>query len=125
MDLDPSTKGKLAGVRDRMASALRTAREAGLRIGSGSDLIGPNQQRRGEELRIRAELESPMQALVSATSVNANLLGIGETVGQIRVGMQADLVAWQSDPLEDAKAFANPEMAALVVKGGTVMKNTL
>jgi imidazolonepropionase-like amidohydrolase len=66
-----------------------------------------------------------MQALVSATSVNANILGIGETVGQIRVGMQADLVAWQSDPLEDAKAFANPEMAALVVKGGTVMKNTL
>jgi imidazolonepropionase-like amidohydrolase len=125
MDLDPSTQGKLAGVRDRMASALRVAREAGLRIGSGSDLIGPNQQRRGEELRIRAELESPMQALVSATSVNANLLGIGETVGQIRVGMQADLVAWQSDPLEDAKAFANPEMAALVVKGGTVMKNTL
>jgi imidazolonepropionase-like amidohydrolase len=125
MDLDPSTQGKLAGVRDRMASALRVAREAGLRIGSGSDLIGPNQQRRGEELRIRAELESPMQALVSATSVNANILGIGETVGQIRIGMQADLVAWQSDPLEDAKAFANPEMAALVVKGGTVMKNTL
>jgi imidazolonepropionase-like amidohydrolase len=123
MDLDPSTQHKLAGVRDKMATALRVAREAGLRIGSGSDLIGPNQQRRGEELRIRAELETPMQALVSATTVNAEILGISETVGQIRVGLQADLVAWQTDPLEDAKAFGNPEMAALVVKGGLVMKD--
>jgi imidazolonepropionase-like amidohydrolase len=38
----------------------------------------------------------------SATSVNADILGIGETVGILRVGMQADRVAWQRDPLQDA-----------------------
>jgi imidazolonepropionase-like amidohydrolase len=64
-----------------------------------------------------------MRALVSATSVNADILGIGRAVGLIRVGMQADMVAWQNDPLQDAKAFANPEMAALVVKGGRVVKD--
>jgi len=122
MDLDPSAQPRVAGVRERMVSALRIARETGLRIGSGSDLIGPYQARRGEELRLRAELESPMQALVSATSVNANILGLDD-VGLIRVGMQADLVAWQADPLEDAKAFADPDMAALVVKGGQVVKD--
>ena len=106
-----------------MASALRIARTAGLRIGLGSDLIGPHQQRRGEELRLRSELESPMQALVSATSVNANILGVDEVVGTVRVGMRADLVAWQNDPLEDAKVFADPEMAVLVVKSGRVMKD--
>jgi imidazolonepropionase-like amidohydrolase len=36
--------------------------------------------------------------------------------------MQADLVAWQRDPLEDAKVFADPDMAALVVKAGRVVK---
>jgi imidazolonepropionase-like amidohydrolase len=123
MDLDPSTFDRITGVRDRMAAALKVARAAGVRIGSGSDLIGPHQQRRGEELRIRAELESPMQALVSATSVNADILGLGQTTGQIKVGLQADLVAWQSNPLEDAKAFADPDMAALVVKGGTIAKD--
>lgn len=123
MDLDPSTRGRVAGVRDRMASALRVSRAAGLRIGLGSDLIGPHQQCRGEELRLRAELESPMQALVSATSVNADILGLGETVGLIRVGMRADLIAWQSDPLLDAKAFADPGMAALVVQGGRIAKD--
>ncbi|GHH34941.1 peptidase M38 [Lentzea cavernae] len=123
MDLDPATKDRVAGVRDRMASALRTARAAGLRIGLGSDLIGPHQRRRGEELRLRSELESPMQALVAATRVNADILGLGETVGQIRAGMRADLVAWQSNPLKDAKAFADPQMAALVVKGGLTVKD--
>lgn len=123
MDLNPSAQERVAGVRERMASALRTARAAGVRIGLGSDLIGPHQQRRGEELRLRSELESPMQALVSATSVNAEILGIGESVGVIRVGMQADMVAWQSDPLQDGKAFGDPEMAALVVKSGRVVKD--
>ena len=123
MDLDPSTKDRIAGVRDRMASALRVSRAAGLRIGLGSDLIGPHQQRRGEELRLRAELETPMQALVSATSVNADIVGLGDSVGLIRVGMRADLVVWQSNPLEDAKAFADPDMAVVVVKNGQIAKD--
>ena len=124
MDLDPAIRDKAAGVAQQMATALSVARAAGLRIGLGSDLIGPHQQRRGEELRLRAELESPMQALVSATSVNADILGIGSSVGTIAVGMRADLVAWKSDPLADAKAFADPDMAALVVKAGSVLKET-
>jgi imidazolonepropionase-like amidohydrolase len=122
MDLDPRTRDKLTGVRQQMATALGISRAAGLRIGLGSDLIGPHQQRRGEELRIRAELESPMQALVSATRDNADILGISGEVGTIQVGMRADLVAWQQDPLEDAKVFADPDMAALVVKAGQIVK---
>jgi imidazolonepropionase-like amidohydrolase len=122
MDLDPGVRDRLAGVRQRMASALETSRAAGLRIGLGSDLIGPNQRRRGEELRLRAELESPMRALVSATSVNADILGLGGKVGTIRVGMRADMVAWRRDPLQDAAVFADPDMAVLVVKDGRIMK---
>jgi imidazolonepropionase-like amidohydrolase len=122
MDLDPATRDRVAGVRQRMASALEISRAAGLRIGLGSDLIGPHQRRRGEELRLRAELESPMHALVSATSVNAGILGLGETVGTIRAGMRADLVAWHQDPLQDAKVFADPDLAVLVVKDGRVVK---
>ncbi|MEV0110457.1 amidohydrolase family protein [Nocardia sp. NPDC050799] len=124
LDVAPATVQRAAGVYERMASALRISRAAGLRIGLGSDLIGPLQDRRGEELRLRSELESPMQALVSATSVNANILGVDEVVGTVRVGMRADMVAWQQDPLEDAKAFADPKMAVLVVKGGDIVKDT-
>ncbi|GAA2981471.1 imidazolonepropionase-like amidohydrolase [Microbacterium terrae] len=122
MDLDAATRDRVSGVRERMAAALKTARSAGVRIGLGTDLIGPHQERRGEELRLRAELESPMQALVSATRDNADILGIGDSVGMIRVGMRADLVGWRKDPLEDASVFADPNMAALVVKAGRIMK---
>lgn len=122
-DVNPLTASRAAGIRDRMASAVEIARSNGLRIGLGSDLIGPNQQRRGEELRIRSELESPMQALVSATSVNANILRVGHTVGTVRVGMRADLTVWQQDPLEDPRVFADPKMAVLVVKSGATVKD--
>ena len=122
MDLDPTARDRAAGVRQRMATALEISRAAGLRIGLGSDLIGPNQPRRGQELRLRAELESPMQALVSATSVNADILGLGGNVGMIRVGMRADMVAWRQDPLHDPRVFADPDMAALVVKAGRMVK---
>jgi imidazolonepropionase-like amidohydrolase len=122
MDLDPAARERVGGVRERMAAALGIARTAGVRIGLGTDLIGPHQQRRGEELRLRAELESPMQALVSATRVNADIVGLGETVGMIRVGMRADLVAWRHNPLQDPAVFADPDMAALVVKAGRIMK---
>jgi len=73
-------------------------------------------------LRLRAELESPMQALVSATRVNADILGIGDVVGMLRVGMAADMVAWQRNPLDDPRVFADPDMAAFVVKAGRIMK---
>lgn len=122
MDLDAATRDRAAGVHGRMASALEVARAAGVRIGLGSDLIGPDQRRRGEELRMRAELESPMHALVSATSVNADILGIGDTVGTIRVGMRADIVVWRDDPLRTPETFADPDMAALVVKAGRIVK---
>lgn len=123
MDVMPDAVQRLAGVRERMVSALRASRAAGLRIGLGSDLIGPHQKRRGEELRLRAELESPMAALVAATSANADILGLADVIGRIDVGMRADLVAWQNDPLENAKVFADPDQAVLVVKDGTVMKD--
>lgn len=122
LDVDPSTRVRLAGTRRRMVEALRISREAGVRIGLGSDLLGPGQHRRGEELRLRAELESPMLALVSATRVNADILGIGATVGMLRVGMDADMVAWKRNPLDDARIFADPDMAAFVVKAGRIMK---
>ncbi|MFC4563298.1 hypothetical protein ACFO4E_15655 [Nocardiopsis mangrovi] len=38
-----------------------------------------------------------MRALVSATGVNADILGLGETVGMIRVATQADMVARRQD----------------------------
>ena len=121
--LGDSIRERVAGVRERMTEALRVAKETGVRIGLGSDLIGPAQDRRGEELRLRAELETPMDALVAATKTNAEILGLSAEVGVIEAGMQADLVLWKANPLEDPKVFSDPANAVLVVQAGRVVKD--
>ncbi|MYW89818.1 amidohydrolase family protein [Amycolatopsis rubida] len=121
--LNESIRERVLGVRERMAEALAVARKAGLRIGLGSDLIGPAQHHRGEELALRAALETPMEALVAATKTNAEILGLSGEVGVIAPGLQADFVLWNGNPLENPHLFADPANAIVVVKAGHVVKD--
>lgn len=121
--LSPAVRAKLGDVQNQMAGAMKISRAHGLKIGLGSDLIGPDQGRRGDELRIRAELEDALTALTSATVTNAEILGIADEVGALEVGKRADIVAWRENPLENPKVFADPDNAVLVIKNGDVVKD--
>ncbi|WP_406633139.1 amidohydrolase family protein [Amycolatopsis sp. WGS_07] len=121
--LGESTRERVLGVRERMAEALAVAEEAGVRIGLGSDLIGPAQDRRGEELSLRAALQTPMEALVAATKTNAEILGLSGRAGVLAPGMQADFVLWNGNPLENPKLFSDPANAIVVVKAGRIAKD--
>lgn len=121
--LNESIRDRVLGVRERMAEALAVAKEAGLRIGLGSDLIGPGQDRRGEELRLRAELETPMEALVAATKTNAEILGLSGEVGVIAPGRQADFVLWNGNPLDNPQLFSDRDNAVVVVQAGRIVKD--
>ena len=59
----------------------------------------------------------PLEALRSATSVNARLFHLEARVGTLRPGLLADLVAVQGDPSADISALRR---VTLVMKGGTV-----
>ena len=61
-----------------------------------------------------------MQALISATSLSAESLNLGNQVGSIAAGMQADIVGFDGDPLKDAYAAGR---AVFVMKGGKVFEN--
>jgi imidazolonepropionase-like amidohydrolase len=128
---DPTAAGLPAEMADRVGIAvhgqeqgLLASRRAGVRVGLGTDLIGPSQARPGRELLLRAELESPMDALAAATRVNADILGIGGETGTIEVGKQGDIVALADDPLSDPNVFADPREVVLVLKSGEVVKDT-
>jgi imidazolonepropionase-like amidohydrolase len=110
-------------VRDGMVNSIQVARRAGVRIGSGSDLIGPDQTYRAEELVLRSKVESPMAALISATRVNAEILGIADTVGTIEPGKRADIVGFDSNPLDDPSRFADRGNVTLVIQDGKVVKD--
>ncbi|WP_327586919.1 amidohydrolase family protein [Nonomuraea sp. NBC_00507] len=130
LESDSQATGLPAAIADRIGivrqgqvDGLLAARAAGVRVGLGSDLIGPDQSGRGQELVLRAETEGPMAALVSATSGNADIIGIADEVGSIEVGKQADLVGFAADPLADPKVFADRDQVVLVVQRGRVVKD--
>jgi imidazolonepropionase-like amidohydrolase len=60
-----------------------------------------------------------MDVITSATSLTATALGVGNEVGAIASGMQADLIAVDGDPLRDPTAL---QRVVFVMKGGRVYK---
>lgn len=103
--------------------AVRMAAAAGVKIGSGSDLLGPAMALKARELVIKARILSPMAAIVSATRTNAELFGMAGEIGTVEAGKIADLVAFDRDPLTQPEALADAERVRLVVKGGGVVKD--
>jgi len=59
--------------------------------------------------------------MVSANALAAEALGLGDQIGSIAPGLQADLIALAGDPLRDITAVRN---VVFVMKAGTVYKNT-
>jgi imidazolonepropionase-like amidohydrolase len=59
------------------------------------------------ELFVRAGL-SPIEALISATVHPARLLGMGDQIGRIRVGYEADLILVSGNPLADVAVVEHP-----------------
>ena len=62
-------------VLDAGRTAIRLAREVGVRIGFGTDLMGALDDEQLHGLRLQAEVEGPLALLRAATSVNAELPG--------------------------------------------------
>jgi len=123
--LSSAIAARMEGVGERMTQAVKLARAAGVTLGSGSDLLGPDQSHRGLELALRAEIDDPMTAIVAATATNARILGIDDRLGTVEVGKLADLVAIRGDPLDEPTLFDDPDRVVLVVKGGDVKKRTV
>jgi imidazolonepropionase-like amidohydrolase len=99
----------------RMAIGL--AREAGVRIGFGTDLMGALDDEQLHGLRLQAEVEGPLALLRAATSVNAELLG-RDDLGRIGPGAVADLLVLDGDPLRDPSVLWDGPDRRAVFQGG-------
>lgn len=122
--LPPQIRERVGDTMQGMTDGLLAAREAGVPIGSGSDLIGPNQNRRGLEIALKAKIIGAREAIMSATSVNASIMRVADKIGSIEAGKYADLVAVDFDPLAEPELFDDPDRVVLVMKGGTIVKDT-
>jgi imidazolonepropionase-like amidohydrolase len=116
---------KIDEAREVGTRALRYAHEAGVKIASGSDLLGPLQSRKARELEIKTEVMSPMESLVSATRTNAELFGMEGEIGTVEEGKLADLLVVEGDPLQNIAVLQKRDDIRLIMKGGRVIKNAL
>lgn len=117
-----STLPRLEGVTEAMAASVKLASAAGVLIGSGTDILGPGQDGRGEELAIKSAVLGPMAAIVSATSDSAKILRRPD-LGVVEAGAAGDLIAVDFDPLADPQHWVNPNRVVLVIKEGQVVKD--
>jgi imidazolonepropionase-like amidohydrolase len=103
--------------------SVRIAMEAGVRIGSGSDLLGAPMAEKARELVLQARVMGAMGAIVAATRTNAELFGMAERIGTVEERKQADLIVVDGDPLADIGVLADASRVRVVVKGGAVVKD--
>ncbi|HTV45853.1 MAG TPA: amidohydrolase family protein [Stellaceae bacterium] len=117
---------KLGEVRAAGLHALEILQEAGVRIGFGTDLLGPMHRYQGHEFVIRAEAMAPIDIIRSATSVNAELLNRPGELGVVAPGGRADLIAVAGNPLADiALLDGQGERLTHIMKDGVFYKKAV
>ena len=117
---------KLNDVRQQGLQALSIAIKHDVHIGFGTDLLGSLSKYQSTEFALRSKVQKPIEILKSATSINARLLNISESVGEIKVGLQADIIAVKGNPDTDISIMNNlSENVHLVVQNGDIKKNIL
>jgi imidazolonepropionase-like amidohydrolase len=96
--------------------------ERGVRIAFGTDAgVYPHGLNGRQFAYMVRHGMTPMEAIQSATTVSANLIGWADDVGAIRPGAYADLIAVPGDPTQDVTLL---EDVPFVMKGGEVLKST-
>ncbi|MBI2237599.1 MAG: amidohydrolase family protein, partial [Actinobacteria bacterium] len=117
--------------RDRLSANLMAAKEAGIRIGVGSDSFCTGLTPYGEQTLNEVEVKalvaagmSEMEALVAATRAGAEILRIDRVTGTVERGKSADLLVLREDPLKDIARISEENML-LVMKEGRLVKNLL
>ncbi|MGI8835250.1 MAG: amidohydrolase family protein, partial [Pyrinomonadaceae bacterium] len=118
----PQEKEMRIGWHSRTVETVKRALKAGVKFAMGSDgnaprwMIGENTRELGWFVKVGM---TPEQALATATTNAAALLGKEKELGKIAPGYFADLVAVEGDPLKDINVVINN--VRWVMKGGAVV----
>ena len=114
-----------AAMEKAIPLAVATFRRArgvpGLKIVWGTDAVAGAHGRNVEDLicRVNEASQPAMDAIISATSLGAQALGLASEIGAVAPGLQADLIAVDGDPSTDITALRR---VVFVMKSGRVVR---
>ena len=114
---------------------MRFVKKYKIKTAFGTDILFSKAlaERQGNGLVDMTRWYTPAEALIMATSTNAELLTLSGLrnpypgkLGVVEQGALADLLLVDGNPLENIKLVAEPDKEFLVImKNGTIHKNTL
>ena len=124
--LPADSVAKIATVRTAGLASLEIYKKAGVKIGFGSDLLGPSQRLQSDEFRIRGEVLTKHEIIQSATTVAAEVLNQTGKLGVIAVGAHADILLVDGDPYRDLSCLLGQgEHIPFIMKDGQIEHNEL
>lgn len=106
-----------------LGETVRRAHRMGIPIATGADTQYGNESlsRIAGEVASFVELGmTPLEGIRAATTVSANLLGLGDRIGVIKEGYEADLILVESNPLQNIRALAD---VLVVISNGRLALN--
>ena len=123
-DLFQLSESKVAEINRLFPLVAATFKRAlatpGLKLIFGTDAIPLQHGRNAEELICRVQTgQSPMDAITSATSATAAAMGLGDRLGVIGDGYEADLIAVRGNPVEDINVLKD---VVFVMRSGVRFK---
>lgn len=117
---------KARALLDQQLISFQKALAAGIKMALGTDSGSFGHGQNAKELAYLVEAGmTPMQAIVAATRMAAQCIGLGSEVGVLREGMLADLLVVDGDPLQDVRILQDRSRLRLIMKDGVVIKNAL
>jgi imidazolonepropionase-like amidohydrolase len=118
-----SEKARGRVVNEIAVSGFKRALAANLPIGLATDAPVMPHGLTAREIEYRVSLGEPaMHAIVAATSLNAEILGMQDRIGSVTAGKFADLIAVAGNPLTNISLL---RQVGFVMKGGAVVKDDL
>jgi imidazolonepropionase-like amidohydrolase len=124
--MTPDSMAKLKTAYDSALGGLDHMRNAGIKLGYGTDLIGSTYDQQCREFEIRAQVFSPLELLRQATSMGAEILMQEGKLGCVAADAHADLIVVDGDPLKDIGLLAaSGRRLDLIMRAGKIVKNRL
>ena len=119
-------KADAALVLERQMKLVPELRKRGIRVVPGGDYgfpFNPNgRNARDLELFVRHFGYSPTEALVAATRLGGEIMGMAHELGQIKAGFLADLLLIEGDPTRDVAVLHDKQRLLAIMKDGRFHK---